>query len=213
MKITSIIFDFGNVILDIDTQRTVDALSKYGFQDWQRMDSPEFYQQIIFPLEKGLDSPEVFRDKMRDFLQMDLSDEQIDTAWNALLFRLTKERITLLEKARKHYSIFLLSNSNLIHYQKFVQDLSSNFGYAQFEGLFDKAYFSFELQMIKPDTKIYDFVLNDQKLHPAETLFIDDRIDNIEGAEKTGMQTFHLTNGIQLTDLFNNEGRLKKSFV
>ncbi|MBN2638320.1 MAG: HAD family phosphatase [Bacteroidales bacterium] len=213
MDINSIIFDFGNVILDIDPQRTVDALREFGFQDWQRLETPEFYQEVIFPLEKGLDSPDVFRDKMRLFLQMNLTDEQINTAWNALLYTLTTDRIHLLERIKNHYPIFLLSNSNFIHYQEFVKDLNTNFGYAQFDDLFDKAYFSFELQMIKPDRKIYDFVLNDQKLDPSKTLFIDDRADNIEGAKHAGMLAFHLNNGFQITDLFDGEGRIMKNFV
>lgn len=213
MNINSIIFDFGGVILDIDPQLTIKALRDLGFKDWQKLDSPEFYKEVIFPLEKGLDSPEVFRDKMRNFLKMNLTDDQVNAAWNALLFPLTKERIQLLEKAKNHYSIFLLSNSNFIHYQEFVKDLSANFGYPLFDDLFHKTYFSFELQLIKPDKKIYEHVLQDQQLNPAQTLFIDDREDNIEGAAQTGLKTFHLSNGTQLTDLFDHSGKLKEPFL
>ncbi|MBN2615731.1 MAG: HAD family phosphatase [Bacteroidales bacterium] len=213
MDISSIIFDFGGVILDIDPQLTIKALRDFGFKEWQKLDSPEFYKEVIFPLEKGLDSPEVFRDKMRNYLQMKLTDEQVNTAWNALLFPLTNERIRLLEKAKKHYAIFLLSNSNFIHYQEFLKDLHSNFGYKQFDDLFDKSYFSFELQLIKPDRKIYDYVLGDQDLDPGQTLFIDDREDNIEGAARTGLKTFHLSNGTRLTDLFDHTGKLKDPLI
>lgn len=213
MDISSIIFDFGGVILDIDPQLTIKALRDLGFKEWQKLDSPEFYKEVIFPLEKGLDSPEVFRDKMRDYLQMNLTDEQINAAWNALLFPLTEDRIRLLEKAKKHYSIFLLSNSNFIHYQEFVKDLSTHFGYHLFDDLFDKAYFSFELQLIKPYRKIYEYVLRDQNLDPARTLFIDDREDNIEGAAQTGLKTFHLGNGARLIDLFDDSGKLKEPLL
>lgn len=213
MDISNIIFDFGGVILDIDPQLTIKALRDLGFKDWKKLDTPDFYKQVIYPLEKGLDSPEQFRDKMRDFLQMNLTDEQINTAWNALLFPLTEERVRLLERAKKHYSIYMLSNSNFIHYQEFVKDLSDNFGYKEFDNLFDKTYFSFELQLIKPDRKIYEYVLQDQHLDPAKTLFIDDREDNIKGAALTGLKTFHLSNGARLIDLFDHTGKLKKPLL
>jgi putative hydrolase of the HAD superfamily len=212
MDIHSIIFDFGGVILDIDTKLTVEALKNLGFRDWERLDTPEFYQEVIFPLEKGLDAPEVFRDKMRDFLKMNLTDEEIDRAWNALLFQLQADRIKLLEMVKNHYNIFLLSNSNIIHYHEFVKDLSTNFGYARFDDLFDKAYFSFELQLIKPDRKIYDYVIRDKALQPASTLFIDDRLENIEGARSTGLKARHLNNGDLLTDLFDENGVLKETY-
>ena len=212
MDINSIIFDFGGVILDIDTRLTVEALKDLGFKDWDKLDTPEFYREVIFPLEKGEDSPEVFRNKMRNFLKMDLADAAIDTAWNALLFQLQGDRIRLLESARTHYNIFLLSNSNIIHYYEFVKDLSTHFGYSRFDELFHKAYFSFQLQLIKPDRKIYDFVIQDQQLDPTRTLFIDDRLDNIEGARLTGLKTRHLTNGDRLTDLFDEQGILKENY-
>jgi len=212
MEIDNIIFDFGGVILDINPKLTVEALKNLGVQDWEKLDSPEFYQEVIFPLEKGLDSPEVFRNKMRDYLKMKLTDEEIDIAWNALLFQLKEDRIRLLESVKAHYNIFLLSNSNIIHYHEFLKDLSSNFGYAMFDDLFDKSYFSFELQLIKPDRKIYDYVIQDQKLDPASTLFIDDRLENIEGARSTGLKARHLIDGDLLTNLFDVNGLLKENY-
>lgn len=204
MKIENIIFDFGGVIIDIDPMLTVKALEKLGFHDIKRLQSKDFYEKVIYKFEKGIDTPAVFHDKLRDYLQMDLSDEQLDEAWNALLYDIPEERIRVIEQVKKHYPIYLLSNSNEIHYDLYVRDLQLRFGYREFDEVFDKAYFSFNIHLAKPHEEIYEFVINRHRLNPAKTLFIDDRIENIEGARKTGLRTFQLVPPKRIRDLFEN---------
>ncbi len=204
MKIENIIFDFGGVIIDIDPMLTVKALEKLGFHDIKRLQSKDFYEKVIYKFEKGIDTPAVFHDKLRHYLQMDLSDEQLDEAWNALLYDIPEDRIRVIEEVKKHYPVYLLSNSNEIHYDLYVRDLQLRFGYREFDALFDKAYFSFDLHLAKPNEEIYEFVINRHRLNSARTLFIDDRIENIEGARKTGLKTFQLVPPQRISDLFEN---------
>jgi FMN phosphatase YigB (HAD superfamily) len=204
MDIENIIFDFGGVILDIDPMLTVKELEKLGFHDVERLKSKDFYQQVIYKFEKGIDTPAVFHDKLRNYLQMNLSDRQLDNAWNALLFDIPEERIRVIEQVKKHYPVYLLSNSNEIHYDLYVRDLQLRFGYRDFDALFDKAYFSFDLHLAKPHEEIYEFVINQHELNPAKTLFIDDRQENIEGARKAGLKTFHLAAPLRIRDIFEN---------
>jgi FMN phosphatase YigB (HAD superfamily) len=208
MTIENIIFDFGGVIIDIDPMLTVKALEKLGFHDIERLKSKEFYEKVIYKFEKGIDTPAVFHDKLRAFLQMELSDSQLDEAWNALLFDIPEERIRVIEQVKKHYPVYLLSNSNEIHYDLYVRDLQLRFGYRDFDALFNKAYFSFDLHLAKPHEEIYEFVINQHELPPDKTLFIDDRIENIEGARKVGLKTLHLAPPLRIRDIFEN-GRLK----
>ncbi len=208
MDIETIIFDFGGVIIDIDPMLTVKALEKLGFHDIERLKSKAFYEQVIYKFEKGIDTPAVFHDKLRAFLQMDLTDRQLDDAWNALLYDIPEERIRVIEQVKKHYPVYLLSNSNEIHYDLYVRDLQLRFGYREFDELFDKAYFSFDLHLAKPHEEIYEFVINQHQLHPEKTLFIDDRIENIEGARKAGLKTYHLQLPQRIRDIFR-DGRLK----
>ena len=208
MKIENIIFDFGGVILDIDPMLTVKALEKLGFHDIERLKTREFYEKVIYKFEKGIDTPAVFHDKLRTFLQMDLSDEQLDDAWNALLYDIPEDRIHLIEEVKKRYPVYLLSNSNEIHYGLYVRDLQLRFGYREFDELFDKAYFSFDLHLAKPNEEIYEFVINRHQLNPSKTLFIDDRPENIEGARKTGLKTLHLKPPARIRDIFE-KGVLK----
>jgi len=202
MDIKNIIFDFGGVILDIDPQLTFNEFVNLGFKDTEKLLSPEFMEEIAAKFERGILTPEVFRNKLRQFLQIEATDQQLDDAWNALLFDIPAERVEVIKKARKNYSIFLLSNSNEIHYELFVRDLQLRFGYREFDDLFHKAYFSFDLHLSKPNPEIYEFVINQHELNPAETLFIDDREDNIETAQMLGFKTYLLQKPERVRDLF-----------
>lgn len=213
MAIENIIFDFGGVILDIDPQLTINEFIKLGYSKENKLNGKDFYQKVIHKFEKGIFTPEVFRNKLRDYLHMDLTDQQIDDAWNALLFDIPRERIEVIEKVKNHYPIYLLSNSNEIHYDLYVRDLQLRFGYKEFNELFNKSYFSFDLHMCKPDPEIYEFVINQENLNPATTLFIDDREDNLEGAREAGLITYHLTSPERIRDIFDKNGFLRKDLM
>ncbi|MCC7319245.1 MAG: HAD family phosphatase [Bacteroidales bacterium] len=203
-NIRNIIFDFGGVILDIDPVQTLNQLKSLGVKDLDIFQSPEFQHEVMGKFERGVLTPEVFRDKVRSFIGNSLCDQDIDDAWNALLLDIPKERIAVLEEVKKHYPIFLLSNSNEIHYDMYLRDLQLRFGYREFDQLFTKAYFSFDLHLSKPDPEIFEFVMYQHKLNPEETLFIDDTAEHIESAKKLGIRTYHLQQPVRVRDLFTN---------
>jgi putative hydrolase of the HAD superfamily len=207
--IKTIIFDFGGVIIDIDPELTMKEFAKLGARKLDPGQMNEFVSNIIRKFEKGILTPETFRKKASDFLGIKVSDQKFDDAWNALLYDIPQKRLHAIEKAKKNYKIFLLSNSNEIHYDLYVRDLQLRFGYREFDNLFYKAYFSFDLHMAKPDSSIYEFVLNQHGLDPATTLFIDDNEENIIPAQKLGMATYHLQKPEKLRDIFE-DGMLKK---
>ncbi len=208
MKIKNIIFDFGGVILDIDPQLTINEFINLGLKDPEKLLTSGFLEDIAAKFERGIHTPEVFRTKLRNFLQVDATDQQLDEAWNALLFDIPSERIAVIEQVKKHYLTLLLSNSNEIHYDLFVRDLQLRFGYREFDELFHKAYFSFDLHLSKPNPEVYEFVINQHDLDPGKTLFIDDREDNIEVAQQLGFKTYLLQKPERVRDLFV-DGKLK----
>ncbi len=207
MDIKNIIFDFGGVVLDIDPQLTVNEFIKLGFKDFDKLLTPEFTEEIIGKFERGILTPEVFRTKLKSFLNIDVTDQQLDDAWNSLLYDTPRERIEIIEEVKKNYQIILLSNSNEIHYDLFVRDLQLRFGYREFDELFHKAYFSFDLHLQKPDPDIYEFVINQHGLVPENTLFIDDKTENIEAAKKLGLKTYQLNKPERVRDIFK-DGKL-----
>ena len=122
-------------------------------------------------------------------------------AWNAMLLDLPKQRISLLKNLKKRYAIFLLSNTNKIHIRK-LQELIGEEEYKKFYTLFNKVYYSHEIGFRKPNTESFQLILNENDLMPKKVLFIDDSHQHIQGAEKLGIQTYHLQNNEEITKIF-----------
>ena len=203
-NIETIIFDFGGVVLDIDPQITIKEFQKLGFKEVAKTQSKEFIEDIIRKFERGIYTPEVFRKRLRAFLELDVSDQQLDDAWNALLYDIHAERIEILEQLKKNYKMLLLSNSNEIHYDLYVRDLQLRFGYREFDELFHKAYFSFDLHLSKPDPEVFEFIMYKHDLDPSKTLFIDDNEMNIEAASKLGLRTYLLIKPELIRDIIKD---------
>lgn len=202
-SIKNIIFDFGGVICDLDIKRTEKRFLEMGLKSFDTDYSISERDDLFRRLESGRLPVQEFRDSLKHFFSRPVTDNEIDEAWNALLLDIPEKRIHLLEEIRKDYRIFLLSNSNDIHYHKFLSDFTKNFGYQDFDKLFEKAYFSFQIHLQKPGREIFEYVLKTSGLNPSETLFIDDSIQHVEGAIKAGMRGYHLKikEGEDITDL------------
>jgi glucose-1-phosphatase len=112
-------------------------------------------------------------------------------------------RIDLLKKISGKFRIFLLSNTNNIHLQCFTEIAEDTLGSSSWDDLFEKAYYSHLIKMRKPDVAIYRYVLNENNLQAAETLFLDDNLSNLHGAASIGIQTFHVTHPDLIFSLFH----------
>jgi FMN phosphatase YigB (HAD superfamily) len=205
-SIKNIIFDFGGVLCDLDIKRTERKFFEMGLKNFDSDYSVTERDDLFRKLERGVLTPQQFRDLLKPFFTRSVSDEDIDQAWNALLLEIPEERIRLLEGIRNTYRIFLLSNSNEIHHKQFLADFISRYSYQDFTDLFEKVYFSFQIHLQKPAKEVFEFVLRDSHLAPEETLFIDDSFQHIEGARKAGIHAFHLkiNEGGKVTDLFRS---------
>jgi putative hydrolase of the HAD superfamily len=200
-NIKNIIFDLGNVLLDIDPRLSEKAFAELGVKDFKSFFSLEKGNMHLFnQLETGLEE-QIFYDGFRRETGLTLSNEAIRDAWNALLIGFRKKSIDSFPRLRQKYRLFLLSNTNEIHLQAFHQMFSNNFQENSFDALFEEAFYSHRIGLRKPNAGAFEFVLNKQQLHAAETLFIDDLADNIQTATQLGMQTVHLTNGMFIENL------------
>lgn len=185
-SIKNIIFDLGNVILNIDPLLSVKEMEKLGFKDFQKSYSLLSQSNLFDLLEKGEISSGNFYKEINIQLEGKKEDELIENAWNALLLDFPMDRIKLIQNLAKKYRLFLLSNTNEIHYRKYCNDFKKKFGF-EFNSLFEKAYYSFELGMRKPDPEIFEKVLEDNNLSPFETLFVDDLDKNVDVAGRMGI--------------------------
>jgi epoxide hydrolase-like predicted phosphatase len=200
-KIKNIIFDLGDVILNID----VPVASK-SFAELSGREQAEilelFSQNALFrQFETGELDEAGFRNYVRKILDFsDLSDEAIDTAWNSLLLDLPPERVELLQTLSKKYRLFLLSNTSSIHITQVNKILEASTGIEKLDDLFETVFLSYEMGLMKPDPKIYQKVLEQAGLEAEQTLFLDDNKDNIEAASKLGIDTIHVQKPVTILE-------------
>lgn len=203
--IRHIIFDFGGVFLNIDFSLTFQAFRKLSNKPFEEIFARGFDDPLLLDLETGKVSPEAFRDELRKRLEIGCSDELLDQAWNALLLDLPDHRVELARKVARNYRIFLLSNTNIIHYQKYNGEFRQRNG-SNFDDLFEQAFWSHELGLRKPTTTCFDHVLKKSGIQPYNTVFIDDSRPNIDGALRAGLFAIHLKGDVN--DLFDSKGNL-----
>jgi len=202
-SIEAVVFDLGGVILNIDYGRTIEMLSTLSQTNFADTYTQHRQDPLFDQFETGKVGAPTFRDGLRRLLQTELSDHQLDVAWNAMLLNIPAERIDLLERVATRKRIFLLSNTNEIHQLAFDQIVRATFGdrLASLAQLFEKTYYSHLVGDRKPNASMFERVLEENRLNPNQTLFIDDTLGHIEGAKKVGLQTLHLTNGQTIEDL------------
>jgi len=198
--IKNIIFDYGRVIINIDFKITIDAFKKLGFSEIEKAIFRSGSTKLLTQIEKGTLKPDEFYNQIRRISNLPLTDKDIENAWNALLLDMPEKRIQLLKNLKNKYRIFLLSNSNIIHFQHYSQELKI-IHHTSFDQLFEKTWFSFNLKMTKPHLNIFKYVITDANIKPIETLFIDDMEINVAAAKKVGMKGYALLKGEDVTDI------------
>ena len=198
----AIIFDFGAVIIDIEYNKTRDEFEKLGIKNFDKLFSKAKQNSLFDNLEKGLISETDFRNQLRALSGINLSNVDIDKAWNSMLLQMPQKRVDLLKRLSEIKPLYLLSNTNIIHENAFSNYIDEYWGLSQFKSMFKKLYFSHHVKMRKPDLEIFELVLSENGLNPDTTLFIDDSPQHIEGAKKAGIQALHLKDGMDICDLF-----------
>jgi putative hydrolase of the HAD superfamily len=188
--IKNIIFDFGDIFINLDKQAPLIEMSKFGFTQM----TPEL--DIIFKdYEMGLMETNGFISALQ-FIFQNVSREQIISAWNSIILDFPEERLTFIEQLKKEnkYRLFLLSNTNNLHIEQ-VKMLMGLERFKRFQNCFEQFYLSQEMKMRKPNSNIYEFVLLENDLVANETLFIDDTKENTQSASKLGVQCWNLQVG------------------
>ncbi len=199
-NVKNIIFDLGGVLFNIDFRLTEKAFTELGVKDFASYFT-QFHSNPLFArLETGVDT-DFFYDAFRKETGLDVTDEQIRHAWNALLLDFRKESMAMLPLLRKKYKLYLLSNTNEIHIQEFLQRFEQTYPETHFEDLFDGVYYSHRIGRRKPNADAFEFILHKHGLSAEETLFIDDSINNIEAADQLGIKTIHLKPGMRVEEL------------
>ena len=200
-KIKNIVFDLGGVLVDLDFKAAINGLQQAGFvnvkEQLQSFDREGIFQKF----ELGEMTAEEFRTAIRENSTVTLTDEEIDALWNAMLLEIPREKLELILDLRGKYMVYLLSNTNSIHWD-YVCKNAFNYRGFRVKDYFEETFLSYEMHLAKPDKAIFEKVLQDANLLPEETLFIDDSEANCKAAEEVGIHAHHYHIGDDLSKIF-----------
>ena len=178
--IRNIVFDLGKVLLQYDwesylrsfsfDEKTYEIIADAIFRnpDWETGDAgtvtPEEWEELFVENAPDYESDirRVFSGIRKTISPMPYTEEWIH------YFR------------QRGLSLYFLSNYSEKLHQDTLEHMS-------FLNDFDGGVFSYEVKCIKPDLRIYQILLERFRLEPSETLFFDDRPENIEAAKKLGI--------------------------
>ena len=200
--IKNIIFDLGKVLLNLDFDASIIAFQDLGLGKDVLNSQQAYADPVFYELETGKVTPEEFRSRIRQILNNpNLSNLQIDSAWSAMILDIPTHRVKVIHELKKNYKLYIFSNTNQIHIEGLWEKFKTEYGF-EFSSLFVKDYYSHEIHERKPDIQSYEKVISLAQINPEETLFIDDLGKNIIAAQKTGLKTFWLKDGMEMADIF-----------
>ena len=187
--IKNIVFDFGDIFINLDKKLFAEELQKIHISQ-----ESEEMLPILQQYEMGLVSTDEFFAFFEE--RLSVSQDQLKKAWNSILLDFPKERLRFIQNLSesKKYRLFLLSNTNYLH----ISWIQKNWGMEQYNAFkicFEQFYLSHEINLRKPNNNIYEFVLTTNDLAPKETLFIDDTKENTDAAKALGIHIWNLKPG------------------
>lgn len=197
--VNTIIFDFGDIFINLDFHAMENAMKSLGLKEWN-----EDLDKLNYKFEKGKIKEDDFLKGIQNYVPK-ASLEQIKNAWSKVLLDFPLYRLEFLQKLSHNYQLFLLSNTDSIHVEQFENMVGESFS-RDFYQCFEKVYFSFEIGQRKPEPEAFNYIINKHELSPKRTLFVDDRKANTDIAESLGFQTWNLQVGKEdVVDLFDKK--------
>lgn len=202
--IKNLLFDLGGVIMDIRRLNCVASFERLGMKDADSFLGEYSQKGPFLQLEEGLINEAQFRDAVREYIDGEVSDEQIDKAFCDFLVGIPAYRLEQLRQLKKQYGIYMLSNTNPIMWHSRIAEEFRQEGMER-EDYFDGIVTSFEARSIKPDAKIFHTVVETLGIKPEETLFLDDSQKNLDAASALGFHTLLVTPGSEFFELLNDK--------
>ena len=202
-NISTLIFDFGGVLIDLDMNQSILNFKKLGVENVENYLSNFGQSGFFMQLEKGKISAEEFRSEIRKMTTNTITDKEIDDAWNAFLVRIPSEKLDIVYQLRKKFRVIMLSNTNAIHFP-YAERTFFSYKNRGIDEYFDKCYRSYDMKMAKPDAEIFEAILSQEQVAANQCLLLDDGPKNIEQAQKMGFQTYFVDPKEDLSFLLSN---------
>lgn len=190
--IKNIIFDFGDIFINLDKQillRELKQVSSSGHLPFLTTLNEDF--------ETGRIAEDEFLTGLRQVFPQ-RSTAELSTLWNGMLLDFPESRLDFLAGLAElgSHRLFLLSNTNESHIRE-VSRVMGEKRYQRFKACFEGFHLSHEMGMRKPQPAIFLHLIDTHGLRTEETLFVDDTLENIEAAQQLGIQTWHLQVGME----------------
>lgn len=202
-NISTLIFDFGGVLIDLDMNQSILNFKKLGVENVENYLSNFGQSGFFMQLEKGKISAEEFRSEIQKMTTNTITDKEIDDAWNAFLVRIPSEKLDIVYQLRKKFRVIMLSNTNAIHFP-YAERTFFSYKNRSIDEYFDKCYRSYDMKMAKPDAEIFEAILSQEQVAANQCLLLDDGPKNIEQAQKLGFQTYFVDPKEDLSFLLTN---------
>jgi FMN phosphatase YigB (HAD superfamily) len=187
--IRNIIFDFGNVLFDLNLGAFEQQMKVLWGPHFSEAKEKLLRERVFELYETGGLSSEEFVGKIAEAGAVKLDPEQVIAAWNAIFLHMPRHRFDLLLRLRQQYKVFLLSNINDLHARWISDYMQREHGFEDYESLhFDGVYFSHLIRLRKPTRESFEYVLADAEILPEQTVFFDDLPENVAAANQVGIQ-------------------------
>lgn len=193
-EIKNIVFDFGGVLISIDRNKAVKAFQKVGVKEAEQL-LGEYHQQGIFQdVEDGHMDAETFRKELSGLCGKNLTYKEVESGWKGFVTEVSQYKLDYLNRLRKKYKVYILSNTNpyMMGWARSCELTSAG---KPLDAYVDKIYASYEIGITKPERGIFDYMIKDSGLNPAETIFVDDGASNIAMGRELGFITLQPKNG------------------
>ena len=200
-KLKNVVFDLGGVLIDLDFKSALNALQEAGFTNVKEQLQTFDREGIFAKFELGEINAEEFREAIRKNAKVTLADEDIDKIWNLMLLEIPREKLELILELRGKYMVYLLSNTNPIHWDYACKNAFNYHGF-RVNDYFEETFLSYEMHLAKPDKAIFEKMMQDANLLPEDTIFIDDSEANCKAAEELGIHAHHYHIGDDLRKIF-----------
>lgn len=186
-SIRYLLFDLGNVLVDIDVPATINALKELT-DDPALLERKLLNEGLHYDYETGQLTTDEFLEALQPLMRKSTDKDQIITAWNAMLFDFPFARLAWLETLRDAFHVGLWSNTNALHIAWVHDHIDRKYGVRDFESrYFDRVYYSHDVGLRKPDLACFTHVLESEPFDPGQILFIDDIPENVYAARQVGI--------------------------
>ncbi len=188
--VANILFDFGNVIIDIDIPGAIDRIAALRSPKVTEETYDREIRALVRKYEVDAISTDLFINGILKYADVKVQARDVITAWNSMLVAIPEYRLTMLETLKHNFGLYMLSNTNYLHIEWVHDHLRTTHHIEDFESrFFDVVYYSHLIKARKPDSEAFEHVIRDAMITPEKTLFIDDNEANIEAASALGFQT------------------------